>query len=407
MKVFFLVFVCFIALSFGAEFRKINNDKAIENQFIVVFKNITKEQRDQHLQNLFLSFLNDQFPNKFLHSYEIGDFTGFSAILSPKLLKAQLYSQNIDYIEQDAIIKKFDSCNVQGNAVWGLDRIAEEDVDLDGTYIYPEEESSVDAYIVDTGIQINHVEFQGRAVWGANFIDDIDTDCNGHGTHVAGTIGSATYGVSKKTTLIAVKVLDCNGSGSYAAVVAGVNWVTSSSSKRGTSSVANMSLGGPPSSALNAAVQAAIASGVSFVVAAGNSNDDACDYSPASVPSAVSVGATGIDDDEGTEEDNRAYFSNYGTCVTLFAPGLLIQSTWIGSKNTELQTISGTSMASPHVAGVVALYLSQNPGASPATVKSWLLRNSGSNLIDLECVGALDSSVCSKSPNKLLHSPCA
>ena len=230
----------------------------------------------------------------------------------------------------------------------------------------------VDAYVIDTGINIHHVEFEGRAKWGKTMpANDVDEDGNGHGTHCAGTIASRRYGVAKKANLIAVKVLGSNGSGSMSDVVGGVLWASSEASKAAAKaraeyaatgytahkgSVANMSLGGGKSKALDDAVNAAVDNGMHFAVAAGNDNKDACNYSPAGAQKAVTVGASTIGDE-------RAYFSNWGTCVDVFAPGLSILSTWTGS-NTATNTISGTSMASPHTAGMLAYLLSLYPSTT-------------------------------------------
>jgi len=317
-----------------------------------------------------------------------------------------LVSDVVEYVERDTIVKATDTCVTQNDATWGLNRISEVNIDLNGVYQYSSNAGlGVDSYVVDTGILITHKDFGTRAIWGANFVDSTNTDCNGHGTHVAGTMGGTAYGVAKKTTLIAVKVLDCNGSGSNSGVIAGVNWVVTSSQTRKRPSVANMSLGGSANTALDAAVTAAVKAGVTFVVAAGNENDNACSYSPSRVSSAISVGATGVEDDNNAEVDMRTSFSNYGSCVTLFAPGLMITSDWIGS-NTATLTISGTSMASPHVAGVSALYLGAFGTATPATVKSFLLNNANDGIIDLDCSSAGSSTQCKQSPNVLLYSPC-
>jgi len=220
-------------------------------------------------------------------------------------------------------------------------------------------------------------------------------------------MGSTTYGVAKKTTLFAVKVLDCSGSGTNTGVISGVNWVITSYNSRKRPSVANMSLGGGKSVALDSAVQNAIAAGVTFAVAAGNSNNDACLSSPSGVATAISVGATGTTAQGVKQVDNRASFSNYGKCVSIFAPGSLIESTWIGTGNDEVEVISGTSMASPHVAGVVALYLGENGGATPAQIKSWMVNTAGENYVNLVCNGAISPSSCNQSPNLLLYSPCS
>jgi subtilisin family serine protease len=225
----------------------------------------------------------------------------------------------------------------------------------------------VNAYIVDTGILPTHTEFQSRASIGYDAITPLDpkADCNGHGTHVAGTVGGKTYGVAKAVRLIGVRVLDCNGSGSTSGVIAGVNWVAT---HRVKPAVANMSLGGGASTALDNAVKAAIDSGVTFVVAAGNSNRPACRFSPARVSAAITVGAT-------TSTDAQASYSNYGSCLDLFAPGSAITSAWYTS-TTSTVTISGTSMASPHVAGVAARYLQGKPtSTTPKQVRDALVAN--------------------------------
>jgi len=274
---------------------------------------------------------------------------------------------------------------------------------LDEVYPYTSTAGTgTDSYIVDTGILITPSDFGGRAIWGANYVDTQNTDCNGHGTHVAGTTGGTLYGVAKKTTLIAVKVLGCDGSGTNAGVINGINYVATSYASRKKPSVANMSLGGSKSTALNSAVAAVVRAGVSFAVAAGNDNNDACNTSPASEPTAICVGATSTATSGMTMKDVRSTFSNFGKCVDVFAPGTLITSDWIGS-NTAVRTISGTSMASPHVAGAVALLLGDNPQWTPDQITTAILGGSTPNLIDLLCG---TSTVCQQSPNKLLHTSC-
>lgn len=266
----------------------------------------------------------------------------------------------VAYVEEDRIL----SINgVQAQPPWGLDRIDQANLPLNQSYSYDDSGVQVNAYVIDTGVLTTHQEFQGRAVSGFDFVnDDADaTDCNGHGTHVAGTIGGATYGVAKNVKIYGVRVLDCQGFGSTSDVIAGIEWVTNNHIKP---AVANMSLGGSVSQAIDQAVQASIAAGVTFVVAAGNENQNACNVSPARVPGAITVGST-------TSSDSRSSFSNFGTCVDVFAPGSDIASAWYSSP-TATRTISGTSMASPHVAGAVALYLSLHPQALPGEVASQL-----------------------------------
>ncbi|HET7690839.1 MAG TPA: S8 family peptidase [Nocardioidaceae bacterium] len=246
---------------------------------------------------------------------------------------------------------------------WGLDRIDQRNLPASNSYTYTRTGAGVKAYVIDTGLVLNHPDFGGRAVSGFDAIDGGSADdCNGHGTHVAGTIGGTQYGVAKGVSLVAVRVLNCSGSGTNAQVIAGIDWVVANH-QAGQPAVANMSLGGSASTALDQAVGRMISDGVTVAVAAGNDNRDACQASPARTPAALTVGAS-------DQKDARASFSNVGTCVDLFAPGVSITSAWL---NNGTNTISGTSMASPHVAGVAAQYLQANPGASPATVGSAVL----------------------------------
>jgi len=252
----------------------------------------------------------------------------------------------------------------QTNPPWGLDRIGQRDLPLNQTYSYTTNGTGVNAYIIDTGIRRTHTQFGGRAFVGFDAIGDGQNtnDCNGHGTHVSGTVGGSTYGVAKNVRLFAVRVLSCSGSGSNAGVIAGVNWVTNN---RIRPAVANMSLGGGASTALDTAVRNSIAAGVTYAIAAGNSNTNAANSSPARVTQAITVGAS-------TRTDARSSFSNFGSVVDIFAPGSSITSAWRTS-DTATNTISGTSMATPHVAGMAARVLQNNTGASPATVRDELV----------------------------------
>jgi subtilisin family serine protease len=263
-----------------------------------------------------------------------------------------------------------------------LDRIDQRDLPLNTTYNYNNTGADVRAYIIDTGIRTTHNEFGGRATWGTNTAGGPDDDCHGHGTHVAGTVGGSTYGVAKGVSLVAVKVLNCAGSGTTTGVISGINWVAANGIEP---AVANMSLGGGASTALDNAVNNAVASGITFAVAAGNSSADACNYSPARAGNAITVGAT-------TSTDARASYSNFGGCVDIFAPGSGITSAWKNS-NSAKKTISGTSMATPHVTGVAALYLQGHPSANPGTVAGALTSSASTNKI---------SNPGSGSPNLLL-----
>ena len=307
--------------------------------------------------------------------------TGFSARMSAAQAGRLAADKSVAWVEQDQVLS-LDA--TQTNATWGLDRIDQRNRPLSGTFTYPNSAGSgVTAYIIDTGILTSHQQFGGRASLGPTFAGGSNaTDCNGHGTHVAGTVGGSTYGVAKSVRLVAVKVLSCSGSGSTSGVIAGINWVTQNAVR---SAVANMSLGGGASSSLDNAVTNSINSRITYAVAAGNSNANACNFSPARTPAAITVGAT-------TSTDVRSSFSNFGSCVDLFAPGSSITSAWIGS-NTATRTISGTSMASPHVAGAAALRLGASPSSTAQQVRDFLVSNATTNVI---------SNVGSGSPNRLL-----
>jgi subtilisin family serine protease len=305
---------------------------------------------------------------------------GFEASMSEAAAERLAADSRVAYVEQNQRVSLLDT---QSGATWGIDRIDQRNRPLSGTYTYPTTASNVTAYVIDTGILYSHSDFGGRASAGYDAVGSGGVDCNGHGTHVSGTIGGAKYGVAKGVRLVGVRVLDCSGSGTNAGVIAGVNWVAANAKKP---AVANMSLGGSASTALDNAVAASISSGVTYALAGGNSNASACNSSPSRVSSAITVGAT-------TNTDARASYSNYGTCLDIFAPGSSITSDWYSS-STATNTISGTSMASPHVAGAAALVLNRNPSYTPAQVRDSLVNDATSNVVTSPGTG---------SPNKLLY----
>jgi subtilisin family serine protease len=300
---------------------------------------------------------------------------GFAGSMSEAARSGLLRDARVSRVEPDGIAR---ASTTQSGATWGLDRIDQRNLPLSGTYTYTNTGSGVTAYIIDTGIDYGHAEFGGRATFGYDAFAGNGDDCNGHGTHVAGTVGGSTYGVAKGVTLKAVRVLDCGGSGSWSGVIAGMDWATANHAT-GTPAVANMSLGGGASASVDDAARRMIADGIATAIAAGNGNiagiaQDACKYSPARVAEAMTIGAT-------TKTDAKTSWSNYGACVDWFAPGSGITSAWIGSGSTETNTISGTSMATPHVTGVAALYLQGNPGASAQTVRDALYANTTKGIV--------------------------
>lgn len=388
----------------------------IPDSYIVVFKDHVKESTatDHHswVQELHTTSLKkrSQIPllksgsewlndaaDGLKHTYNIaGHLLGYSGTFDEGVLEEIRRHPDVAYVEKDSKVFALEDPAVEHSAPWGLARISHREALGFGTFNKYIHQASggegVDVYVVDTGTNYEHVDFEGRASWGKTIPrGDVDEDGNGHGTHCSGTIAGKKYGVSKKANVIAVKVLRSNGSGTMSDVVKGVEWAAVAHSKvaakkdsKFKGSVANMSLGGGKSQALDQTVNAAVRVGLNFAVAAGNDNADACDYSPAAAVEAVTVGAS-------TLADERAYFSNYGKCVDIFAPGLNIQSTWIGS-NYATKTISGTSMASPHIAGLLAYFLSLAPDSdSEYAVERLTPRELKKNLIAIASKDMLSS----------------
>jgi subtilisin family serine protease len=355
---------------------------AIPDQFIVVLDDAAAGLRgDFSMAGQVADVLTAAYGGRVRHLYKHA-LNGFSVTMKKEQALALSQDPRVAFVEEDALMS---TTATQTNPPWGLDRIDQRDRPLSGTYTYNWTGSGVRVYVIDTGIRTSHTQFGGRA---SNVFDvngGNGQDCNGHGTHVSGTVGGSTYGVAKSALLRGVKVFQCANTTSTSNIIAGVNWVTSN---RIQPAVANMSVGGPASSSMDTAVQNLINAGVPVAVSAGNSNGaDACTQSPARLAAAITVGST-------TTLDARSSFSNIGTCLDLFAPGSSIPSAWYTS-NTATATLSGTSMASPHVAGVAALYRQAFPSASPATVRNAIVNNATTNRL---------SGIGSGSPNRLLYS---
>jgi cerevisin len=322
------------------------------------------------------------------HVYDTPKMKGYAGKFDEAVLNAIRQSDDVEFVEKDSMVY---ANELQRNAPWGLSRVSHRSPLTFKNYqkyeYNPDGGEGVKVYVIDTGINVEHVDFNGRAIWGQTIPrNDYDEDGNGHGSHCAGTIAGSRYGVAKKAEPVAVKVLRSNGSGTMSDVIKGVDWATSQhikesevakrDGKKYKGAVANMSLGGGKSPSLDRFVNSAVEAGIVFAVAAGNDNRDACDYSPAAAELAITVGASTI-------QDERAYFSNYGECVDVFAPGLNILSVWRGSK-WATNTISGTSMASPHVAGLAAYFLSleEDENVTPKQIKDKILALASEGLLD-------------------------
>ena len=326
--------------------------QAVPGQYIVVFKDIVADVPGLAYG---LAAAHGRSP-RFIYERVL---KGFAAELPEQAVEALSRNPNVAYIELDSVVW---ATATQSPATWGLDRIDQRALQLNNAYTYEHTGNGVTAYIIDTGIRVDHTDFKGRASSGYDAVDGGSADdCNGHGTHVAGTVGGESYGVAKDVHLVAVRVLNCSGSGTTSGVIAGIDWVTTHHTGP---SIANMSLGGSASASLDTAVRNSIAAGISYAVSAGNNGRNACSFSPARVPEAMTIGAT-------DSTDTKASWSNYGDCVDWFAPGVSITSAWYTS-TTATNTISGTSMASPHAAGVAALYLQAYPAATPQQLRDAL-----------------------------------
>jgi subtilisin family serine protease len=314
---------------------------------------------------------------------EYTSFGGFNVKLTEKQAKRLAADSSVEFVEADQVVHT--QATQTNPPSWGLDRIDQRNLPLNQSYSYTSTGSGVTAYVVDTGVRISHSTFGGRASNGRDFVDNdnVAQDGNGHGTHVAGTIAGSQYGVAKAAKIVAVRVLDNNGSGTLAGVAAGIDWVAANAVKP---AVANLSLGGGANATLDTAVRNAVAKGVTFAVAAGNSNANASGFSPARVTEAITVGST-------DRTDARSSFSNYGSVLDIFAPGRDITSAW-NTSDSATSTISGTSMATPAVAGAAARYLSTNRAATPAQVASYLIAQSTPSKV---------TSPGSGSPNRLLY----
>ena len=354
----------------------------IQNQYIVVLDDaVVGEKGDYSIAGYVADDLAVKHRGKLKHIYKHA-LNGFAVEMTEADAESLSQDFRVKYVEEDGIVS---AIATQNNPPWGLDRIDQRNRPLSATYTYNWTGSGVRVYVIDTGIRTSHSQFGGRASNVFDAFGGSGADCHGHGTHVAGTVGGSTYGVAKSALLRGVRVLDCSGNGSTSGVIAGVDWVRQNHI---APAVANMSLGGGISTALDTAVNNLHNANVTIAVAAGNNNGaNACNFSPARAVNAITTGST-------TTTDARSSFSNIGTCLDLFAPGSSILSAWYTS-NTATATLSGTSMASPHVAGVAALYKQANPGASSTTIRNAIVNNATTNVV---------TNAGSGSPNRLLYS---